>query len=565
MMRAVICAVNSKYVHSSLAAWYLLAGVEEYSRTRICARVVEATINDDPDAVAARIVENSPSVIGLGCYIWNITFVKKLLPLIKKALPDAVVVLGGPEVSYNAGEILRDEPLADYVLSGEGEKPLALLLDAVASGADVSGIPGVCFRRSGEIVVSPPYCAAEEPPDPYTGAYFDALNGRIAYLETSRGCPFSCAFCLSGRQGRVRYFDSGRAGRDIVRLANSGARTVKLVDRTFNADPRRARAIFGFILDKYGTEIPEGVRFHFEIAGDLLDEETLALLGAAPRGLFQFEIGLQSFGEETLLAVSRKTDTARLKENISRLMAFGNIHIHLDLIAGLPFEDMARFGQSFNTAFSLEPHMLQLGFLKLLHGAAMREEPEAFPAEDLRRLHLAEDALERLYNSGRFRRTLRYVLERTSKTPFELFLDTGAALSENAPAGEPLDDYTARLFRYFGALEGVDKAALLDAMICDRLASNAAGGLPPVLQIRDGRLKAAMRAVNGSPATRLQKGVRRGFALLASENAVVWADDMERDPVTGAYTLHKTSLDELNLPRPPKIRYRGSAPYAPHD
>jgi radical SAM superfamily enzyme YgiQ (UPF0313 family) len=587
---AVIVSLNSKYVHSSLAAWYLLAGVEKYCKSGVTAGVAEGTVNEDIDTVAERILEKKPDIIGLSCYIWNIAFVKKLLPVLKKALPDAVVVLGGPEVSYNAGEILRDEPLVDYVLSGEGELPFALLLDAISSGREndgsdanealtnaVSGtgtlaneteksvrvIPGISCRGNGEIAVSPPYCPADDPPDPYGGAYFAALKGRIAYLETSRGCPFSCAFCLSGRQGGVRYFDMDRAKRDILLLANSGTQTIKLVDRTFNADRRRAYEIFRFVIESCGTAVPEGVRFHFEIAGDLLDEETLALLETAPKGLLQFEIGLQSFNEKTLMAIRRKTDTERLKRNIERLILPGNIHIHIDLIAGLPYEDMESIAGSFAAAYALQPHMLQLGFLKLLHGAAMREEPGNYPcrhsphppyevtetpwltADDLQKLRAAEDALERLYNSGRFRRTLLYVLRQTGAGPLALFMAAGAYTAERLRPAMTLDDYTERIFEYFGALEGVDGAALRDAMACDRLATNSAGRLPPFLQNRDSRRKAVMTAINGAPETRLQKGVKRCFVLLSAENAAVWADYTDRDSVTGEYMLRKISLDLL--------------------
>jgi radical SAM superfamily enzyme YgiQ (UPF0313 family) len=561
-IHAAIVALNSKYVHSSLAAWYLLAGVKAHCGVA-AAEVVEGTINESIDAIAARIIATKPDIIGLSCYIWNIAFVKRLLPHLSNALPEVIVVLGGPEVSYNSEEVLRSEPLVDYVLSGEGERPLALLLDVIAGGKEPAGIPGICFRLNGEIAVSPPYCASDEPPNPYTEAYLAALNGRIAYLETSRGCPFACAFCLSGREGRVRYFDIDRAKRDILLLANSGTRTVKLVDRTFNADRMRARDIYSFIIENYGSAIPNDVCFHFEIAGDLLDEETLRLLETAPKGALQFEIGLQSLNEKTLEAINRRTDVGRLKAAVGRLISFGNIHVHIDLIAGLPHEDMKSFEKSFNAAYMLKPHMLQLGFLKLLYGAPMREQPGAFPCRyspeppyevtetpwlteaELRRLRDAEDALDRLYNSGRFSRTLDLVLKQTSVAPFELFMSAGLALTGSTPVGAPLDAYTERLFDYFSALKGVDRDVLRDAMVCDRLATNSTGRLPPALRIRDGRRKAVMVAVNTAADTRLQKGIKRAFAVLPSDNAAIWVDYKDRDPVTGEYQLHRTVFEDI--------------------
>ncbi len=438
-LTAAICVLNSKYIHSSLAPWCLSAGVDTYCGPEIFAEVVEGTINERLEDVAQRILALNPQVIGFSCYIWNISATKELIRLVKSRLPGAVVALGGPEVSYCAEKLLDGEPEVQYVLSGEGEKPFALLLNAISRGETPENIPGVCYRRDGQAVTVPPCTPEDDPPSPYTSKYLSALKGRIAYLETSRGCPYSCAFCLSGRCGSARFFDLDRAKKELLLLARSGAKTVKLVDRTFNANRRRAIELFRFIIENYGTAIPAGVCFHFEIAGDLLDEETLSLLAQAPVGAMQLEIGLQSFNPKTLAAINRKTDVERLKENIRRLIANSNMHIHIDLIAGLPYEDFASFTESFNTAYSLGPNMLQLGFLKLLYGAPMRENPAEFPCryngqppyevtqtpwlseEELLRLHHTEDALERLYNSGRFRRTLSYLLEKSKTTPVVLF------------------------------------------------------------------------------------------------------------------------------------------------
>lgn len=557
--------LNSQYIHSSLAPWYLLAGISTYSDETLQAEVVEGTVNMALQDVADKIISKSPQIIGFCCYIWNIAFIHKLLPVIKKALPEAVIILGGPEVSFNAGDVLRDEPLVDYVIAGEGEKPFAELLRALGTGEDNAGvrvhlmnaasIPGICYRVDGEPVVAPPHCPSEEPPSPYVTQYFEALNGRIAYLETSRGCPFSCAFCLSGRMGGIRFFNLDRAKRDILLLAGSGTQTVKLVDRTFNVDRKRALELFRFIIENYGKAIPSGVRFHFEIAGDLLDEETLNLLGTAPVGALQFEIGLQSFNAETLEVINRKTDIGLLTRNIERLIAFGNIHIHIDLIAGLPHEDYISFANSFNTAYALKPHMLQLGFLKLLHGSPMRAAPELFPCQfaseppyqvlqtpwlsinELEKLHHAEAALERLYNSGRFHRTLLYVLEQTGMTPFELFICVGGIIHKSIAEQTSLDSFTAEIFDFFGVLNGVEKMALRDTLVCDRLATNSTGRLPKALQIADVALKKTIQKV-----TRPEHSVKRGYAILYSEDALVYADYAEQDPVSGEYALKRVPL-----------------------
>ena len=559
-MNALICMLHSKYIHSALAPWYLLAGIKKFGDPALKAEVVEGTVNMDIEAAAERIISQNPQAVGFCCYIWNISFIKKLLPVMKKALPDAVIILGGPEVSYNAGEVLKTMPHVDYVISGEGEKPFALLLNALCSGNDAGEIPGVCYQSGGVVSVQQPYDTADIPPDPYCEDYFKALDGRIAYLETSRGCPFQCAFCLSGADTCVRFFPIERAKSHLVLLANSGTQTIKLVDRTFNADRRRARELFSFIIEKHGTLIPEGVCFHFEIGGDLLDDDTLALLKSAPPGLIQFEIGLQSFHAETLEALNRKTNIDRLKRNIKQLLSFGNIHIHVDLIAGLPYEDLRLFADSFNTAYALGPHMLQLGFLKLLHGSEMRDYPEKYPcryageppytvtstrwltSDELDLLSDTEEVLDRLYNSGRFKRTLVYVLQQSLKTPFELYRDAGVVLAGELRNGISLDGLTGLMLDYFSTFKSVDKMVLRDSMVCDRLATNASGKLPASLRIFDKRLKSAALAIEQAEGAQQTVKAGPGYAILYTEQTVVRADYTQKDPVAGEYPLKRYPL-----------------------
>lgn len=556
-LKAVLCTLNSKYIHSSLAPWCLAAGVDFYCEAGISAEVVEGTINEKASEVTAHITAHAPQAVGFCCYIWNIGQTIGLISLIKERLPDVWIVLGGPEVSYNAQAILAQNPLVDYVISGEGEKPFALLLNALLHAAPVEDIPGLCYRSTAGIVISAPYIGKVEPPSPYTRRFFESLNGRIAYLETSRGCPYSCAYCLSGRCGTVRYNNIERAKSEILMLATSGAQTVKLVDRTFNANGKRAYELFGFIIANYGGAIPRGVCFHFEIAGDLLDDETIGLLAGAPIGAMQLEIGLQSFNTRTLEAIHRKTNVARLIKNISQLVGNANIHIHIDLIAGLPFEDWGSFRDSFNIAYSLAPNMLQLGFLKLLHGSPMRENPTDFPCEylqhppyevtktpslsqdELARLHIVEDALQRIYNSGRFRRTLEYLLQSCDGTPFDLFYRFGVFAGEHGTHRISLDEYTELLYEYFSRPNNIVKLKLRDALVCDRLATDPSGMLPSFLQVKDPLLRKIKSEINNSASSRRPDGVKRSVALLYSEVCAVYVDYEYRNPITGEYPIRK--------------------------
>lgn len=555
-LHAVICVLNSKYIHSSLSPWCLLAGVQAYSQEPVTVNVLEGTINEPIEAPAKRILEQAPDVIGFSCYIWNIHQTLTLVRMIKEQLPNVVILLGGPEVSYHTEEVLAQEPLVDYILSGEGEKPFALLLDTLCRGETPENLPGLSFRLDHKIIAAPPYIAEDDPPSPYTPEYLAGLKGRIAYLETSRGCPYSCAFCLSGRCGNARFFNLERAKKELLLLANSGTKTVKLVDRTFNANRPRAKELFRFIIERYGTEIPEGVCFHFEIAGDILDEETIEILASAPVGSIQLEIGLQSFHPETLKAIHRRTDVEKLKRNISALVQNRNMHIHIDLIAGLPYEDFSCFAESFNIAYALKPNMLQMGFLKLLHGAAMRENSKEFPCtysseppyevtetpwlskEELALLHSTEDALERLLNSGRFSRTLVYLFEATHQKPFDLFYQFGVWAAKQGTTRISLDAYIRFVYTYFKELEGVSAPALRDVMVCDRLATNASGKLPEILKISDPALKHWILTLEESEDTRSQKGVKRGAALLYSQKQLVYADYKKKNPVTGEFPLH---------------------------
>ena len=545
-MKAVIVMLNSKYVHSSLAPWCLLSGVRAYGDASVTAEVFEATVNEDYLKIAERLTSLNADLYGFSCYIWNIDAVKMVAAEVKKHT-NAKIVFGGPEVSYNASDILDTCPFADFVLSGAGEESFPMLCNALAGKADFACVEGLCRREEGRNIISPPVISHKEYFSPYCREYLDALHGRIAYIEASRGCPFSCAFCLSGREKGLVLFDIDRVKSELVMLSQSGTQTVKFIDRTFNADYKRAEEIISFIIEKHGREIPREVCFHFEIDGGTLKESTLSLLKTAPPGLFQLEIGLQSFNPDTLRAVHRNPDTSRLENIIKELVSAGNMHIHADLIAGLPCEDMNSFKESFNRLYELKPHMLQLGFLKLLHGSELRERCEDFGCvfskeppyevvstsclskEDMHTIHLAEDAVDRVYNSGRFTRTLSLLVKESGFTPFDLFVKLGSLT--DGKNNIPLDEYIALVYNFFG--DKTDRMRLRDALVCDRLSSNASGIIPHCLKIPDNRLKRIKKYISEN----LKISGKTAAAILYGENKVVYCDYKHKNPVTGNFEL----------------------------
>ncbi len=534
--------------------------------------VLEGTVNEPADLLCRRVVGYRPDILGISCQIWNVRAARALAAGVKRALPDCVIVFGGPEVSYCADEVLRRDPDVDYVVCGEGEYPFAALADALVRRLPADGIPGVLGRGGKGAAAPVPYRHAQAQPSPYCREYFAGLDGRIAYLETSRGCPFSCAFCLSGRQDQLlQQVSLRRAESEMLALAASGAQTVKLVDRTFNADQERAKQLFRFLAGRAGKDIPAGVRFHFEVAGDLLDDGTIDILNSAPPGLFGLEIGVQSFNADTLRALRRRTDFGRLREAVSRLVSANRVHVHLDLMTGLPLEGPALFRRSFEEAFALRPHALQLCRLKVIHGSAIREEPRSFPCrhdpdppyavletpwmreEDFAELALLERGLERAWNRRRFTRAVEYLCGECGLSPYEVLLDLGRRirLAEAAltPGGGalPLDGLTACALSCFVSLMPDRQERIRDLLALDRLASTRTNLLPDCLKVRDPLYRQAGKALDRVHPR--PEGSVRASALLRAGTApaLAWSDHMRRDSVTGLYPVSIATLYELGL------------------
>ncbi|MBE6674490.1 MAG: DUF4080 domain-containing protein [Ruminococcaceae bacterium] len=549
-MKVLLCALNSKYIHSTLAVWYLAAALKKYNNVEC--EVLEATINEPKEKVLEKILFQNADLVAFSTYIWNKNETLWLAKKVKDAT-DAKVLLGGPEVSYNAESLLKNNSFIDYIISGEGEEPLSQL----CSGVPIELIDGVSFKKGGEVFIKQPFFSSKNPPNPYSQKYLDTLNGRIAYIETSRGCPFHCAFCLSGRCEGVKFFDLEESKKNIILLANSGTQTVKFIDRTFNANKKRAREIFEFIIDQYGKSIPENVCFHFEIEGELLDTQTVNLLARAPKGLIQFEIGLQSFNEQTLIAVNRRTNLDLLCENIKKLLMLGNIHVHIDLIIGLPYENLNSFKRTFDLAYRLKPHMLQVGFLKLLYGAELREKnnykyefidtpPYEITSNDwltnteLQRLHRFEDAFEKMYNSRRFGLTLEYLVS-VFESPFEMFMEFSDYI-DRVNVGNSLDDFTKAIFEYFSQVKSVDGQVLRDKLAVDRLATNRMGYLPSFLRVYSPKIKEALNELEKNDETKKRKNVKRAATVLLTENKLAYVDYDTCDYVTNRFLVKFTEI-----------------------
>lgn len=428
-MKVIFTTLNAKYVHINLAIRTIAKHCSEFS-PEIC----EYTINDNIDSIIASLHMQKADVIAFSCYIWNIEKVLYICRCLKEVNPKLKIILGGHEVSYDAEEIMQDNPWVDYIISGEGEKAVKALLGAIKNSAPLENVPSLTYREDGKILCTP-ICTPSDINE-YEFSYDETIRdfkGKIIYYESSRGCPFSCAYCLSGNNSRVSYLDIERVKKELLFFIENNVPLVKFVDRTFNADKERAKEIFTFLIDNAKDTL-----FHFEMAGSLVDDETIEILKTAPGGLFQFEIGVQSTNEKTIKGIGRKIEFEKLKETVKKLVGLKNVHIHLDLIAGLPYEGYESFKKSFDDVISLCPDVLQLGFLKLLKGSRIRGEAEKFgykfkssaPYEvmendfmsfdELIKLKFIEDLLDKYYNSGDFKRSMEFLFKKIS-SPFEVF------------------------------------------------------------------------------------------------------------------------------------------------
>ena len=441
-MKILLVACNAKYIHSNLAVYDLQAYASDYADHIV---LKEYTINQQKDDIMRDIYLEHPDVVCVSCYIWNLSFVKELMADLIKILPGADFWAGGPEVSYDAEKFLTENSEFKGVMVGEGEETFKELAGYYVkkNPQDLKDMTGICYRDGDQIIHNGWRQIMDLSSIPFIYKDLSEFKNRIIYYESSRGCPFSCSYCLSSIDKKLRFRDTETVKKELQFFIDNKVPQVKFVDRTFNCKHDHAMAIW-----KYINEHDNGVtNFHFEISADLLREEELQEMSTMRPGLIQLEIGVQSTNPDTIKAIHRTMDFEKLKGIVDRIHSFGNIHQHLDLIAGLPYEDYDSFRNSFNDVYALKPQQLQLGFLKVLKGSHMMEMCREYgivyktqePYEVLStkwldydhvlKLKTVENMVEVYYNSGQFQNTLEY-LEKFFPDAFSIYERLGSFYME---------------------------------------------------------------------------------------------------------------------------------------
>ena len=480
-MKILLAACNAKYIHSNLAVYDLQAYASEYADHII---LKEYTINQQKDDIMRDIYLEHPDVVCVSCYIWNISFVKELMADLAKILPDADFWAGGPEVSYDAEKFLSENPEFTGVMVGEGEETFQELSGYYVkkNPEKLENITGICYRDGEKIIHNGWRQIMDLSSIPFIYKDLSEIKNRIIYYESSRGCPFSCSYCLSSVDKKLRFRDIEMVKKELQFFIDHKVPQVKFVDRTFNCKHDHAMAIW-----KYINDHDNGVtNFHFEISADLLREEELQEMSTMRPGLIQLEIGVQSTNPDTIKAIHRTMDFEKLKGIVDRIHSFGNIHQHLDLIAGLPYEDYDSFRNSFNDVYALKPQQLQLGFLKVLKGSHMMEMCREYgivyknrePYEVLStkwldyghvlKLKNVENMVEVYYNSGQFQKTLEYA-ESFFPDAFSIYEGLGIFYMEKG-YGDVSHTRMRRyeiLLEYLETVPGISRAEVADRMILD--------------------------------------------------------------------------------------------------
>ncbi|MFC0557743.1 B12-binding domain-containing radical SAM protein [Halalkalibacter alkalisediminis] len=462
-MKTVVTTLNAKYIHTCLA----LRCLKAYAEPEFPIEMVEYTIKDPTMNIVSDLYERKPDVIGFSCYIWNIEETIKVINMIKKVMPHTKIILGGPEVSYDVNDWLKTLENVDFIVIGEGEETFKHLLEEMSTTKKYHMVFGLAYRKDEEIIITAPRpkLKLDDVPTPYRFPEdLDGLSKRVTYFETSRGCPYSCQFCLSSIEVGVRYVDIERVKSDLLFLIESGAKLIKFVDRTFNIKRDYALEIFRFLIDNHQDCV-----FQFEITADIMRPEVLSYLNEhAPSGIFRFEIGVQSTNDATNELVMRRQNFEKLKRTVMMVKEGGKIDQHLDLIAGLPDEDYASFRNTFNDVFEMRPEEMQLGFLKMLRGTGLRLRADqhdyvymdhspyeilqnnVLSFDEIIRIKRVEDVLEKYWNDHRMDRTIEYLVTHEFDSAFDFFQEFGDYWDERgwARIGHQLEDLFSRLDQF---------------------------------------------------------------------------------------------------------------------
>jgi len=467
-MNIIVSTLNAKYIHTNLAIRYLKA----YAAPEFNVKIAEYTIKDPIMNIVSDLFSKRPDVLGFSCYIWNIEETIKVIQVIKKIMPDLKIILGGPEVTYDFTYWLKRLPEVDYIVVGEGEETFKHLLLQLDGPMDIENVQGISYMKDGKVIISPPRAKIDlkQLPSPFRFEEdLPHLSKRVVYVETSRGCPFNCQFCLSSIELGVRYFNREKMKEDIRFLMDHGAKTIKFVDRTFNISRSYAMEMFQFLIDEHKP----GTVFQFEITGDIMRPEVINFLNEnAPKGLFRFEIGVQSTNELTNELVKRRQNFEKLTRTVTMVKDGGKIDQHLDLIAGLPEEDYHSFRKTFNDVFALRPEELQLGFLKMLRGTGVRIRAKehnyvymdhapyeilqnnVLSFEDVVKIKQVEDVLEKYWNDHRMDETIEYLVTQLFATPFDFFQEFGTYWEQQgwSRIGHQLEDLFKRLSQFLSSI-----------------------------------------------------------------------------------------------------------------
>lgn len=490
-MKVLLTAINSKFVHSNLAVRYLKAFTEDMNYE---CKIREFSINDRDERILEEVIKEKADVVAFSTYIWNIEVVKRLSNLIKLIDENIKIVYGGPEVSYDSLNILK-ELSGDYVIQGEGEKTYREFVEYLLGERSITDIRGLYFKENDEVISNGnrPLMNMDEIVFPYNED--ENLDNKIVYYEASRGCPFNCKYCLSSTTHGVRFLNIERVKKELQYFIDKKVRLVKFVDRTFNCNFKFSMAIWEFLINANTN-----TQFHFEISADILKPQELELLRKAPKDRFQFEVGVQTTNDEVLNKINRFVNFSDIKEKVVELLEIKNIKQHLDLIAGLPGEDIISFKKSFNDVYSIGPEEIQLGFLKLLRGSSMREEAEEYrmkyspypPYEILQTKDISYDELlilkkvesmvDKYYNSQKFNNIIKFLIN-SFKTPYDFYLELGNYFDKKGYFDRSVGNSEYyRVFLDFNMdITRLDSEILRDIIKYDYLLFNKRRGMPEFL------------------------------------------------------------------------------------